>query len=211
MLNLFFQGFIIGLVVSAPMGPLGIVCIQRTISRGRMHGMVSGLGATTSDLLYALLVGFGMSFVVDFIESYQLIIQIVGSIILIAFGIGIFRSNPVKNLSRNTSNNKESYLSDYVSAFGLCISNPMIIFLFIGLFARFQTFSTDQSIWQNGIEMLGILIGGFLWWTFLTMLVSLFRSRFNVRGLWVLNKITGSLLILIGIFGSIMSLLGKSI
>ena len=96
MFHTILTGIIIGLFISVPVGPIGILCIQRTVNRGRAHGIITGLGATTSDLIYAVLVGFSMSFVINFIETHQMTIQIVGSLIIFGFGLHIFRTNPVR-------------------------------------------------------------------------------------------------------------------
>lgn len=211
MLNLIVTGIIIGLLVSVPVGPIGILCIQRTLNRGRMHGLATGLGATTSDLIYAVLVGFSMSFIVDFIEMHQMMIQISGSVIIFGFGVHIFRNNPVKQLSASQRKPSTGDLfNDYLSAFGLCFSNPLIIFLFIGLFARFQFLSPEQTIWHNIIALISILIGAFAWWLTLTLIVGKLRNQFNVRGLWILNKMTGSILMLVSVGGIIMAILGIS-
>jgi threonine/homoserine/homoserine lactone efflux protein len=199
MLHTIIIGIIIGLFTSVPVGPLGILTIQRTLNRGRWHGVVTGLGASTSDLIYAAIVGFSMSFITDFIHENQFWIQIVGSLIVIFFGIHVFRNNPSAQLSSAKKANKNGYLADYLSAFGLCFSNPLIIFIFIGLFAQFNFFEQGQTWYENVIGMLSILAGAFCWWLTLTLVVSTLRSRFNVRGLWILNRITGSLLVLIGV------------
>ena len=96
-LNIIFQGLIIGIVVSAPMGPVGMLVIQRTLYRGRQAGFFSGLGATASDLFYAILTGLGMTFVIDFIEANQQLLQIAGSLVLIgSVYISIGKIRPVK-------------------------------------------------------------------------------------------------------------------
>ena len=147
MLNTILTGILIGIFVSAPVGPIGILCIQRTISKGRAHGIFTGLGATTSDLIYAILVGLSMTVIINFIESHQMLIQILGSAIVGLFGVYIFQSNPAKKLSAaDKKPSKGTYFSDYISGFGLCFSNPLIIFLFIGLFARFQFMNPEQPI-----------------------------------------------------------------
>lgn len=211
MLNVIFIGILIGILVSAPVGPIGILCIQRTISRGRLHGIVTGLGATTSDLIYVLIVGFCISYITEFITDYRIIIQTIGSIIVCVFGMHIFRSNPVAQLHRNDkSEKKTSYFNDYISAFGLCLSNPLIIFLFIGLFARFQLILPENRLGDNLIGLVAILIGATLWWIILTLIVGYFRNNFNLRGLWILNKITGSFLMLFGVIGIVTALLGIS-
>lgn len=211
MLHTIIEGIIIGLFISVPVGPLGILVIQRTISRGRKHGFVTGLGATSSDLVYAVLVAFSMNYIINFIEAHQMWIQILGSIIIFAFGLFLFMSNPVTQLA--TSKGKTStgdLISDYFTAFGLCFSNPLIVFLFIGLFARFHYFNPEQKFYEDVTGLVSILLGALAWWTTLTFLVGKLRSQFNVRGLWILNKITGGLLLLLGIGGILMAILGIS-
>ena len=95
-LDLLVKGFIIGVVVSAPLGPVGVLCIQRTLNKGRWYGFVTGLGASLSDIAYALLTGYGMSFMFDFIAANQMYLQLLGSVMLLGFGIYTFRSNPVQ-------------------------------------------------------------------------------------------------------------------
>lgn len=211
MFQTILTGLIIGLFISVPVGPIGILCIQRTVNRGRAHGIITGLGATTSDLIYAVLVGFSMSFVINFIEAHQVMIQIVGSLIIFGFGLHIFRTNPVKQLSSAKKPSKGSYANDFFSAFGLCFSNPLIIFLFIGLFARFHFFTPTQTLFEHIVGLVAILIGAFLWWLLLTLLVGKLRNHFNVRGLWILNKITGAILMLLSVGGIVMALLGISL
>ena len=150
MINTFITGMIIGVLVSAPTGPLGILCIQRTLHKGRLNGIVTGLGATTSDLVYAVLVGFSMNFVIDFVEQYRFVIQIVGSIILFFFGYKIFTKETEKSIDdEKIGTTNRNLLSTYTSAFGLCFSNPIIIFLFIALFARFNFFSSKSNVYQD--------------------------------------------------------------
>ena len=133
-LDLLVKGFVIGVVVSAPLGPVGVLCIQRTLNKGRWFGFVTGLGAALSDIIYSLITGYGMSFMDELIIKHQTFLQIVGSIMLLAFGIYTFRSNPVKAL-RPVSGKRGSYLHNFITAFFVTLSNPLIIFLFVGLFA----------------------------------------------------------------------------
>ncbi|MBP7965035.1 MAG: LysE family transporter [Paludibacteraceae bacterium] len=211
MFETILTGIMIGLFISVPVGPIGILCIQRTLNRGRAHGIVTGLGATFSDLIYSVLVGFSMGFIINLIEEHQVIIQITGSLIILGFGLHIFRSNPVKQLSTVKSSSKGSYASDFFSAFGLCFSNPLIIFLLIGLFARFHFFSPAKSSFEHAIGLICILLGAFSWWLLLTLIVGKLRNQFNVRGLWILNKITGGILMLLSLGGIVVTLLGLSL
>jgi len=201
MFSIITTGILIGILVSAPMGPLGILTIQRTLHKGRVNGIVTGLGATTSDLIYALLVGFSMNFIINFVEQYRPVIQIIGSLVLFIFGFFIFRKKP-KELDNSTIGTSDrNLISSYTSAFGLCFSNPIVIFIFIALFARFNFFSPHHSIIEVLIGLASILAGAFLWWLFLTFIVGIFRSKFKTRGLRILNLIAGSVLMVLAFAG----------
>lgn len=119
--DILWKGFIIGVVVSAPLGPVGVLCIQRTLNKGRWYGFITGLGASLSDIAYALLTGYGMSFVFDYVNKNIFYLQLFGSIMLLAFGIYTFRSNPVSSI-RPVSTNKGSYFHNFITAFAVTLS-----------------------------------------------------------------------------------------
>ena len=141
------KGFLIGLFSSMPVGPIAIMCIQRTLSKGRWHGFFTGFGAAFSDLIYALIAGFGLAFVSDFINQNQMLIQIVGSVVILVFGYFIFKSNPVKQLTP-AGNLSQSYWQDALTSFALTNTNPMMIFLFIGLYARFHFIISEHFVYN---------------------------------------------------------------
>ena len=207
MFDIIWKGIIIGICVSAPMGPIGVLCIQRTLNRGKYYGIATGLGATASDLLYAIVTGYGMSFVVDFLQLHKFAIQIAGSILVLAFRFYLSRSNPVRQLSK-TSEAKESYMQDFVTSFALTVTNPVIIFLFMALYARFNFIAASTQFGQAVIGFSSILVGACIWWFFLTSIVNVFRNKFNVRGLRWVNIITGSIIMIIAVIGVIMTLAG---
>ena len=205
MIDTILTGILIGICVSAPVGPLGVLCIQRTLSRGKLHGFITGMGATTSDIIYVLLVSLGMSFILDFINTHQFLIQLIGSIIILLFGLHLFLKKPKNQLPDiKTPRSKGDLISDYLSAFALCFSNPLIMFLFIGLFARFQIIESG-NITNNIVSFISILIGATIWWILLTLIVGYFKSKFKLRELWIINKITGSIIILLSIIGIILA------
>ena len=211
MIDVFTKGYIIGICTSVPVGPIAILCIQRTLNKGRLQGFFFGLGAATSDCNYATIALFGLSFVLDFIKQNQLAIQIIGSLIILFFGIYIFFNNPVKVLNKNEPVKAISLSQDYFSSFFLTLSNPLIIFLFLGLFARFNFLTQETSIWESLVGVASVFAGAITWWFLITLVVSIFRKKFNIRGLWIVNKTTGSLIALLAICGFILSLLGKSV
>lgn len=208
--NLVWKGILIGVTVSAPLGPVGVLCIQRTLNKGRWYGFVTGIGATFSDLCYALLTGYGMSFVFDYVNKNIFYLQLLGSLMLLAFGIYTFRSNPVQSI-RPTSGNKGTYLHNLVTSFFVTLSNPLIIFLFIGLFARFSFVSEGVLVSEAVTGYLSIALGALAWWFGLTYFVNKVRKQFNVRGIWILNRVIGSIVTIVSLFGLIFTFMGESL
>ena len=195
MISMLLKGLVIGIFVSIPVGPIGLLCMQRTLNRGRAHGFATALGATSSDLIYAIIAVFSMSFIIDFIEEHHFILQIAGSIIVFLFGLYTYLSNPVKKLTKFNLE-KKNYIQDFFTSFGLTITNPLVIFLFIALIARFS-FVEDTTFWQNIAGICFILLGAFFWWILLVSSVNLFRNRFNPRRLYVVNQSTGIIFIVL--------------
>jgi threonine/homoserine/homoserine lactone efflux protein len=211
-LDVLIKGFIVGVVVSAPMGPVGVLCIQRTLNKGRWYGFVTGLGAAFSDIIYALITGYGMSFVVEFIENPQTLyyFQLIGSVMLFAFGVYTFRSNPAQNI-RPISATKGSLVRNFVTAFFVTLSNPFIILLFIGLFARFSFVLPERFLYEQSIGYLAIVGGAITWWFLITYLVNKLRTRFDLRGIWILNRIIGVVVMLASVISAIFTLIGKTL
>lgn len=206
-MNIVFTGILLGVLISIPVGPIAVLCIQRTLSNGKYHGWVTGLGASLSDVSYSALAIFGLSFVVDFIQTHQFLIEIVGALVIAGFGLFIFGKNPSANLNKANAVTKESYTQDFISAFFFTLSNPLIIFLFIPLFAQFDFVSADTSAYRIIIALFSVFIGGGLWWFTLTSIVNIFRRRINVRSLGLINKISGGVLLLLAFGGLIFSII----
>ena len=182
------------------MGPIGLLCVQRTLNKGQWHGFFSGVGAACSDLFYAGIVCLGIGFVMDFIEGNRGVIQIVGSIFLLAFGIYIFRSNPSKQLQK-PKDQVNSFSHDIISAFFLTLSNPLIIFIYLVLFSRFNFISHTEKLFSMLLGLLSIFGGALLWWFLITFFVGKLRSVINLRGLWLLNRIVGTVIIVLSVLG----------
>ena len=204
-----YRGIIIGVLISAPMGPIGMLVIQRTLSKGRWPAFFTGIGAAVSDLVYCMLTGFGLSFITDFIESQQVMLQIVGGAVLALFGLYLFRKNPTRAL-KTAQVQSNNYWSDVVAGFFLTFSNPLILFFIIGLFARFCFILPDYQIHHYIVGYFAIFAGALMWWYVVTYLVNKLRRRFNVRSLWLVNRIVGAVLIgmaLVGVAMAVKSLL----
>jgi threonine/homoserine/homoserine lactone efflux protein len=210
LLYILLKGFIIGVVVSAPLGPVGVLCIQRTLNKGRWYGFVTGLGASLSDIVYALLTGYGMSFVFDFIDKNIFFLQLLGSTLLLIFGIYTFRSNPVRSI-RPVSSNRGSYFHNFLTAFFVTLSNPLIIFLFIGLFARLAFINENVLLFEEVTGYMAIAAGALAWWFGITFFVNKLRAQFNLRGIWILNRVIGSIVMVVSLAGVVFTLLGESL
>ncbi|NDV94434.1 hypothetical protein D0T84_05800 [Dysgonomonas sp. 521] len=205
MVSIIINGLFIGFLSSAPMGPVGMLCIQRTLNEGKRHGLFTGLGAAVGDMLIALLAiiaALGLGFSTEFIQQHEGPLKVVGSIVLIVFGYVVYNKNPSKNITK-LKENSMSFWKVFVSSLILTISNIATLFLYIALFARFNVIDADKPFGYDLITILFIGIGAILWWLLVTYIVNKLRTRFNPRGLQIFNKIIGVLLIGLGVAGII--------
>ena len=205
LLEIIVKGVIIGIVASAPMGPVGVLCIQRTLNKGRVYGLITGVGAAFSDLLYALLTGYGLNLLYDVISNPSTVywMQLIGAIIMFVFGLHTFRLNPVQN-TRNVSRNKSSLLRNGITGFFITLSNPMIILLFLALFSPLKFVIPEMSLPYQCFGYLSIFGGAILWWFFITYLVSKLRERFDVRGILIINRVIGGAVMVGSLVGAIL-------
>lgn len=208
-LDLMFKGVLIGILASAPMGPVGVLCIQRTLNKGRWYGFVTGIGAAVSDIFYALITGLGMSFVMEFIEqgSNLFYLQISGSIMLLFFGIYCFKSNPTKKI-HVSGNKKGSLVHNGVTAFLVTFSNPLIIFLFMGCYAQLALVVPNHPL-EMCVGYLSIVLGALLWWYGLTWLIDKIRGNFTTNGIVIINRVIGSAVMIFSLlilFGTLFNI-----
>lgn len=209
LLDLTVKGLIVGVVASAPMGPVGVLCIQRTLNKGRWYGLVTGLGAAVSDIIYAIITGVGMSFVIEFIENPRTMyfLQLVGSVLLFFFGHYTFRTNPHL---RPSSKQKGTLTHNCFTAFLVTFSNPLIIFLFLALFARF-TFVVPEHLGQQVLGYISIFLGAMLWWYGLTYIVDKLRLTFELERIGLINRIIGVTVMVASVLGLLSTLLGLTL
>lgn len=198
-----WRGIAIGIIMSAPMGPVGILCIQRTLDKGRRTGLYTGVGAALSDLFYCILTGFGLSFIEEFLEKNQEIIQLVGSIVLIGFSVYLFKKNPARNLKKPVESVRESKGKAILGGFLFTFSNPLILFLVIGLFARFNFLMPEIRFYHYIIGFAFIFAGAMMWWWMVTFFVDKVRAHFNLRSMWLINRIIGVIILLFAVVGII--------
>lgn len=203
---LILKGLLVGIIASAPMGPVGILCIQRTMQKGRAYGIVTGAGAALSDIIYALMTGLGMSFVMDFIDKEQNIfwLKLIGSVMLFIFGVYMYKSDPRKSMHQS-SGGKGTLVHNFTTAFLITLSNPLIIFLFIALF-NMLTFVIPGNWFGQCIGYLSIVAGAMLWWLGLTYVINKMRNSFGVKGIQRLNRTIGCIVFAVSIVYAIMTI-----
>ena len=169
------KGFVIGLIASIPLGPIGVMCIQRTLSKNHRSGFVSGLGAATADSIFATIALFSLTVVMSFIENYIAILKALGGISVIIVGMTIF-----------------------LTVFFITLTNPAFILIFVALFAAWGISYDGIGFFDGMVMILGVLSGASLWWFTLTFCVNLLRKRFRPRHLLWINRLTGAVIVVLG-------------
>lgn len=197
MLDIVFKGLLIGIIASAPMGPVGVLCVQRTLNKGRWYGFITGCGAALSDIIYAGITGLGMGMVVELVsnDTNRFYLQIAGSLMLLAFGIFTYRTDPTRKM-RKPGQKKGTLTHNGITAFFVTLSNPLIIFLFMALYAQFSFGLQPDKPIEMVVGFTSIVGGALLWWWGLTWLVDKIRLKFDNNGIRIINRIIGTLVIL---------------
>ncbi len=199
----FLKGFLVGMAASIPLGPIGVLCIQRTLSKGRSSGLFTGMGAAVSDTFFAAIALLSLSFVSDFIEQYRNWVMIIGGLIVALFGLKLFLTNPVTQVKRLKSGSKR-YWEDFFSSMLMTISNPGALILMLGLFAFAGIdVSEDAPKFVITITLWGVFIGAALWWFILSASINHFRSRFRLRQLLMINRISGIIILVLGLISTL--------
>ena len=195
-LGFYLQGLLIGFSVAAPVGPIGLLCIQRSLAKGRLSGFVSGLGAATADAVYGSMAGFGLTFVSTFLVDEQPWIRLVGGAFLIYLGARILRSEP-KNAA--TAKAKRGLLGDYASTFVLTLANPLTIISFAAIFAGLGLAGTHGDYATAATLVAGVFSGSTLWWIVLSAVVGSLKDRLESRGMKWVNRVSGIVLVSFGV------------
>jgi threonine/homoserine/homoserine lactone efflux protein len=191
------RGLVIGFSIAAPVGPIGVLCIRRTLAEGRISGLVSGLGAASADAIYGCIAAFGLAFVSNFLVSQQTWLRLIGGLFLCYLGLKTWLAKPVQTDFLGTGS---GLLGAYASTLLLTLTNPMTIISFAAIFAGLGLTAEGESYASAGILVLGVFCGSAFWWLLLSTGVGLFRARFNPdRLLWV-NRISAVIIAGFGLF-----------
>lgn len=195
-LSLFIRGLIIGFSIAAPVGPIGVLCIRRTLAEGRASGFLSGLGAATADALYGCVAGFGLTVISGFLVDQRFWIQLIGGIFLLALGIKTLRSIPAEHAAAASST---GLAASYASTLLLTLTNPMTILSFAGIFAALGVADTGGDLSAAALLVLGVFIGSAAWWLILSGGVGLVRENLSSGILCWTNRLSGAILLVFGI------------
>jgi len=194
------RGLIIGFSIAAPVGPIGVLCIQRTLARGRICGLLSGLGAATADGTYGLIAGFGLTFISSFLIGQQLWIRLIGGVFLLYLGLRTILSKPAQpERARATTAKGENLLAAYLSTLFLTLTNPLTILSFVAIFAGIGVGGANRSYTSAAVLVLGVFGGSALWWVILSSGVSILRTKLNTQALDWVNRISGAIIITFGV------------
>ena len=200
---LIIPGMVIGFIVAFPIGPVNLICIRRTLQFGPGPGFVSGLGAALGDGLFAAITGFGLTAVAQLIEGFSTILQLVGGILLLSFGIHTYNAQPAPRVEFKLAaneNGKSTLARSMASTFALTISNPATLIGFTALFAGLGGLAGDNpSFLAAAFVVAGVFAGSTLWWLTLTTVVGLLHARIDERVVRLINKVSGLLVAAFGL------------
>jgi threonine/homoserine/homoserine lactone efflux protein len=195
------KGLLLGFGVSAPPGPNAILMISRTLRKGHFSGFMTGMGVATADTLFALVAGMGLSYIIGFINEESFYIKLITGVVVAAIGIKLFLSNPVPDIRSRMKDaqKKGNHLKDYLSVFMLALTNPFSIFIFIAFFPGMNVSFSGPNIMLPFIIILGVFVGASVWWFSLSWMISRFSRTMKLRSLVTLTRVSGAVVISIGL------------
>lgn len=191
------KGFIIGFSVAAPVGPIGVLTIKRTLSEGHISGFVTGLGAAMADSVYGMIAGFGLTAISSFILTQEFWMKLVGGLFLLFLGIKSFLSKPA---SKAANVDSKGLFNNFISTFFLTVTSPATIFSFLAIFAELGLGKTKSDYSSSITLVLGVFIGSALWWFILSSVVGYFQSKITPDRLIWINRLSGVIIISFGLF-----------
>lgn len=191
------KGFLVGMCASAPIGPIAILVVQKSLSKGHKAGFISGLGASVVDTLYAFIAIFALAFAQKFIEEHQNAILLVGGVVLAIVGLTMAFSDPFRKMKDDGDSSVSP--KDFGQAFAMGLSNPMAIFVMFTLFAFFGLANDAPHNWRVTPIILSVSAGSVTYWFSMSWLLSRFRKNFRMRTILWISRITGAIIVIIGI------------
>ena len=203
-IEILLRGLCVGVASSITVGPVAVLCIQRTLSKNRRSGLASGIGVACGDTLMAIIAFFFYSMLQARIEEYSVILQVIGGIFVVIVGVYIFFQNPVPQIRKNRAG-RYNLWQDFTSMFFFTLANfVMVIPYILAFFAMFNVGMDGSedvaSLLRSGATIVGFFCGAVVWWLLLTLTIDLFRRRFRPRHMLTINHVAGIIIALLGIY-----------
>ena len=198
------KGFLIGICASAPIGPIAILVIQKSLSKGHKAGFVTGLGACLVDTVFAIIAIFALALAQEIISAHQELIMLIGGIVVAALGVSMSTSDPFRKMKADNSSSIS--IKDFLQAVAMGFSNPGAIFVIFALFAFFGIGGDTPHNWRVAPIILSVSAGAASYWFGVTALLSHFRKKIRIQTIVLINRITGAVIIIIG-----LALIGEGI
>jgi len=195
-MNFYLRGLIIGISIAAPVGPIGVLCIRRTLAEGRLSGLISGLGAASADAIYGIIAGFGLTIISSFLVAQQSWLSLIGGCFLCYLGIRTLLTKPS---DANVREQSKGLLGNYLSVFVLTLTNPMTILSFAAIFAGLGLANETRGYTSALFMVLGVFMGSATWWLILSQGVGFFRKQISPVWLTWINRLSGSVILIFGV------------
>ena len=191
------KGFLVGICASAPLGPVAILVIQKSLGKGHKAGFVSGLGATVADTTYAMIAIFALAIVQRFIDAHESLILLVGGAVLVLVGVSMAFTNPFNKKRRKRDMTASP--KDFGQAVAMAFSNPGAVFVMFTLFAFFGLAGDAPQTWKVAPIILSVSAGSVTYWFCMSWLISRFSRNISMKTVVWINRITGALIVIVGI------------
>lgn len=196
--SLFGSGVIIGFAMAAPVGPVGVLCAQRTLHEGRIAGLVSGLGAAVADTIFGLIAAFGLSVIAEFLLAHQVWIRGIGGVVLIALGIKLLVASPAQVNGPGGRGSANDQMGRFASTFVLTITNPITIMTFAGVFAAFGVMKAVVTAIDAWVLVAGVFVGSSLWWLFIALGINFLRAYISHHGMRAVSRVSAAIVLVFG-------------
>lgn len=192
------KGLLIGCIVSIPLGPMGLLAVQRTLNKGRASGFFSGMGIATADAIFALVAAIGLTFIINFLNEQKLYFQIMGGLVVLLIGVKIFSANPIKQLRAFRLKRARPH-KDFISILLLALSNPLTVLMFVAVFAGLKLGGDLTSFGGTFFVVSGIFVGATFSWFFVSAIITHYRKKLRLRVIFWFNKLAGGAIFFIGL------------
>lgn len=193
---LFVKGMVIGFLIAAPVGPINVLCVRRTLMHGQLAGIASGLGAAAADTIFGAIAAFGVIFITDFLLAHHLALSLLGGAFLLVLGIRTLAKPPPELAA---GRDPTGLMADFSSTFLLTLTNPITIFSFLGVYVAFGIHADARVDIGDWLLLSGVFFGSTAWWLLITAAASFFRARFSTVGLVWANRVAGVVILFFAI------------